>query len=73
MLIHKSVHVRREVWQKLRLHSEMSGVPLRDFLTYLIEVSKPVSSDQGPERDALERVAEQNRNAKGKPAPAPRV
>lgn len=73
MLVHKSVHVRREVWQKLRLHSEMSGVPLRDFLTYLIEASKPVTSDQGPDRDALERVAELNRKALGKPAPALRV
>lgn len=63
MLIHKSVYVRQEVWRKLRLNSELSGVPLRDYLTYLIERSVPASSCDPEARRELDHIAELNRAA----------
>ena len=60
MLIHKSVHVRREIWQKLRINSELSNAALRDYLAYLIEYSQPVPESQGEARTKLENIAKLN-------------
>jgi hypothetical protein len=60
-LVHKTVDVRPEVWKKLRLHAEMSGVHLRDYLTHLIEASSPVLAEDDPSKQSLAQAAEANR------------
>ena len=63
MLLHKSVHVLPQVWRQLRINSEISGVSLRDFLTYLINNSRPVTDQDAENRKVLEVICEQNRQA----------
>ena len=58
-LVHKSVYIRPEVWQQLRINAGVSGCSLRDYLTYLIQTSVPVGADE-PSRIALELVMEAN-------------
>jgi len=61
--VHKSVDVRSDVWRKLRINAEMSEVPVRDFLAYLIERSEPVTDDDLEANAILGRVAKANREA----------
>lgn len=66
-LVHKSVNVRPEVWRILRVNSAMSGtdgVPVRDYLTWLIEQSQPVRADQPDRMKHLDEVVETNRQAR---------
>jgi hypothetical protein len=62
-LVHKSVDVRPEVWRKLRVNAELSGVPLRDFLAYLIEQSHPIAEEDAERRVELQRVVAANQRA----------
>jgi macrodomain Ter protein organizer (MatP/YcbG family) len=59
-LVHKSVDVRLEVWRKLRLNAELSGVPLRDYLSYLIERSRPVLEGDAEAMAALRQTSQAN-------------
>lgn len=63
-LVHKSLDIRPEVWRQLRINAELSGVPLRDYLSYLIESSRPVSESDGDSQAMLARVVEENRQAR---------
>jgi len=62
MLVHKSIDVRPEVWRRLRINAELSGVPVRDYLSFLVERSKPVE-DRGGDRACLQEVAAKNQRA----------
>jgi len=63
MLVHKSVDVRPEIWRKLRINAELSGVSLRDYLTWVIDSSVPADDDPTAVSD-LQRICERNRTAK---------
>lgn len=41
-LVQKSVRIPPSTWKHLRLNAELSGVALRDYLTYLIDKSEPI-------------------------------
>jgi len=62
-LVHKSVEIRPEVWRKLRVNAELSGVPVRDFITYLIEQSQPIHETDQALRPLLLNAKESNRQA----------
>jgi len=64
MLVHKSIDVRPEVWKRLRVNAELSGVAVRDYLSYLIEQAKPVPERDAPAQELLRRVAETNSSAR---------
>jgi hypothetical protein len=63
-LVHKTIDVRPEVWKKLRINAELSDVPVRDFLTYLVEKSQPIGPGDAQELEQLNRVKEANRLAR---------
>lgn len=63
-LVHKSVSVRAEVWKKLRIDAELSGVSLRDFLTYLIEGGRAVAVGETDIQNRLNNIARQNAAAR---------
>ena len=63
--VHKSVDVRPEVWRKLRINSELSSAPVRDFLAYLIEQSEPVRPGDDQAMAMLRGIGEANRAALG--------
>jgi hypothetical protein len=67
MLVHKSVDVRPEVWRKLRIHAELSDVSVRDYLSYLIEGSEPVTPQDAGRWSGLQDAAKANRAAAGGP------
>jgi len=62
-LVHKSVEIRPEVWRKLRINAELSGVPVRDFITYLIEQSQPIPENDQHLYPLLLNAKEANRRA----------
>jgi hypothetical protein len=66
-LTHKSINIREEVWRQLRINAELTGVPVRDFLTYLIVNSQPVPEDDRTAREQLGTVARANEDARLKP------
>ncbi|MEM9109134.1 MAG: hypothetical protein AAGC72_03850 [Planctomycetota bacterium] len=41
-LVHKSVYIEPEVWQRLKINAELSDLTLRDYLRQLIMSSEPV-------------------------------
>jgi len=52
-LTHKSINIREEVWRQLRINAELTGVPVRDYLTFIILNSKPVDEqDEKAQRAA---------------------
>lgn len=59
-LIHKSVCVREEVWRRLRINSELSGVAVRDYLTYVILTSQPVVTGDPEAKQQMEAVVREN-------------
>lgn len=63
-LAHKSIDVRPEVWRRLRVNAELSGVPVRDYLTYLIERADPVPEKDGAAQESLRRVMAANSSAR---------
>jgi hypothetical protein len=63
-LVHKSINIREEVWRQLRINAELTGVPVRDFLTYLIVTSQPVQEDDAKAREQLAAVARANEAAR---------
>jgi macrodomain Ter protein organizer (MatP/YcbG family) len=63
-LVHKSVDVRQEVWQRLRVNAAESGVSLRDYLTFLIERSEPVDGDDLDTRASLDQAIDANDQAR---------
>jgi len=71
MLVHKSIAVRAEIWRKLRLNAELSGVPLRDYLTWLVEQSGPVSESDASARAQLSRTTSLNECARLSPPSGP--
>ena len=71
-LTHKSINIREEVWRQLRINAELTGVPVRDFLTYLIVNSQPISEGDHVAREQLAAVGKSNEEARLKPTfPAP--
>jgi macrodomain Ter protein organizer (MatP/YcbG family) len=60
VLIHKSIDVRREVWTRLKVNAELSGVALRDYLSYLALASGPVDPAESPSRQALDAEVRRN-------------
>lgn len=56
-LTHKTVDIRPDVWRTLRLNAELSHCRLRDYLTFLIMHSRPLSTDQ---RKTIETIAREN-------------
>lgn len=65
-LTHKSINVREEVWRQLRINAELTGVPVRDFLSYLILKSQPVPEEDRDAREELSLVAKANEEARHK-------
>jgi len=41
-LVHKSVYIEPEVWQRLKINAELSDLTLRDYLRQLILGSNPI-------------------------------
>lgn len=66
-LTHKSINIREEVWRQLRINAELTGVPVRDFLTYLIVNSHPISGSDHAAREQLAAVGKSNEEARLKP------
>jgi len=64
MLVNKSIAIRPEVWRKLRINAELTGVSVRDYLTWIIERSQLVPSTDSISRAELRSVEEANRLAK---------
>lgn len=62
-MLSKSFKVRADVWKHLRLNAEQSGVPLRDYLAFLIARSSPVPEGPTPDRRELEAMVAVNRLA----------
>ena len=60
-LVHKSVEILPEAWKKLKIHSELSGVSLRDYLTFLIQRSEPVLDGDSDERAILRSIVQSNK------------
>ena len=63
-LVIKSVGVQRKVWDQLRINAELSGVPLRDFITYLILNSRPIPEEDRVARGELSTIGRSNREAR---------
>ncbi len=63
-LVHKSVDIRIEVWRRLRINAELSGVSLRDYLSYLIEANGPVDPRDGHTAELLHEVISSNQAAR---------
>ena len=63
-LVIKSVGVQRKVWEQLRINAELSGVTVRDFLSYLIVNSRPVQDDNPQEREQLLAIGRANKQAR---------
>jgi len=63
-LVHKSVDIRQDVWRRLRVNAAESGVSLRDYLTFVIESSEPISSDDPQTRASLQRSIDANQKAR---------
>jgi hypothetical protein len=58
-LVHKSLSIHPQIWRKLRIHAELSDVPLRDFLAYLIDRSSPIGVQTSSEdRLRLQQIVE---------------
>jgi hypothetical protein len=66
LLVHKSVCVQEEIWRKLRINAELSGVSVRDYLSYLIFNSQPVASNDLEAYQQLEALAKDNQAARQK-------
>jgi macrodomain Ter protein organizer (MatP/YcbG family) len=64
MLVHKSIDIRPEVWQQARVNAELSGVALRDYLSYLITSAGPVDQSDDVAMQALETETCLNREAR---------
>ena len=62
-LVHKSLSIHPDIWKKLRVNAELSGVPSRDFLALLIDRSTPVEV-AGNDRLHLQRISELQRAAR---------
>lgn len=62
-LIHKSVDVLPATWKKLRINAELTGVPLRDYLTYLIQQSEPIEDSDTKNRGVLDEIHLAHREA----------
>lgn len=43
-LVHKSVYIEPDVWQRLKINAELSDLTLRDYLRLLILDSKPIKA-----------------------------
>lgn len=63
-LVHKSIDVRPEVWRILRVNAELSGVALRDYLTFLIERSSPIETSNAAMQSDLQAAIERNQQAR---------
>lgn len=64
-LVHKSVTVHSDVWRRLRLNAELSGVAVRDFLAFIINISSPIIESEDPESfKKLKDLARQQRQAR---------
>lgn len=63
MFAHKSINIRPEVWKQARINAELSGVALRDYLSYLIVSGGPIDAADEEARHALEREQQLNRSA----------
>jgi hypothetical protein len=64
MLAHKSIDIRPELWRRARLNAEMSDVALRDYISYLLAMSEPVTEADGKQRQLLSDQVHLNRDAK---------
>ena len=63
-LAHKSVAVRPEVWRKLRINAELSGVSVRDYLSYLVERSFPIDAKDAGACALLQSLSLANQRAR---------
>jgi hypothetical protein len=64
MLAHKTIDVRPELWRQARINAELSGVPLRDYISYLLTVCEPVGKDETARRAILDDQVRLNREAR---------
>jgi hypothetical protein len=62
-LVHVCTDQQPQVWRTLNVHAKLSGVPLRDYLTFLIVNSRPVR-DGDNDRAILLDVVRSNRQAR---------
>lgn len=46
-LVHKSVYIEPEVWQRLKVNAELSDLTLRDYLRQIILDSEPLAPAPG--------------------------
>ena len=63
-LVTKSVAVHGDVWRQLRVNAELSGVAVRDYLTFLILKSNPVQGTDSETRQQLSVISEANKQAR---------
>lgn len=63
-LVHVCTDQQPHVWRRLGANAKLSGVPLRDFLTYLIVNSAPVPDGDQDARATLLAVVRSNREAR---------
>lgn len=64
MLAHKTIDIRPELWRRARINAELSGVPLRDYLSYLLVSCEPVVEADDERRAILEEQTRLNREAR---------
>ena len=63
MLAHMTIDIRPELWRRARINAELSGVPLRDYISYLLITSKPIEEDPD-QRAALNEQVRLNQEAR---------
>lgn len=58
-LVQKNVTIPEKTWSRLRMQARETGVPLCIFLTYLIEQSEPIPSDDVKAHQQLAQIEHQ--------------
>ncbi len=64
MLAHKTIDIRPELWRQARINAELSGVPLRDYISYLLTTSQPIQEGDSEQRAILDAQVRLNREAR---------
>ena len=67
-VVRKTLDIRRDLWRRVRVNSEASGVHLRDYVSYLFEKSQPVMESDLEARRELEQMVKSNRDLQAKTA-----
>ena len=63
MVKRRSIDMLDTTWQRLRVNAAESNIPVRDYLTYLIDVSAPLNTKDPEVRAVTELIRFKNKTA----------